>query len=313
MCHCRTILSVSLAPHLLSNRIAETARFADCLFKSQDTLKNPGATTFAGSFFCLSVISSSTGALLAESKIMNGPLNISAISDSLYRLQKSFHIINKNLSDRRDPLTEEIITNMLCGYQTVNQFFSTGIDPLEFGQSSSMLDLNQAVLGGQANASNRSARRVTPKAPVSGIVATGASVSTVSLQGSGEHERFEAASRYFYGEQGCISEVMEWLEKNNTRSVWYQAAGLFCQILSQPQLFIEGNHRTATLLMSFLLVRHGEPPCVLSLQSAKHFFEQASLIKKKRKHGIDQFIGLPKLTQIFANQLKSNSNASFLL
>lgn len=311
MCHCRTILSVSLALHLLSKRIAETAQLADILLKSQDTLKISGRENLCGGFFCLSVISSSTGALLAESKIMNSPLNISAISDSLHRLQKSFHIINKTLSDRRDPLTDEIITNMLCGYQTVNQFFSAGIDPLEFGQSSSMLDLNQVVLYGQANASNRSARGVTPEARA--IVATGASVSTANLQDSGGNVQLEAASRYFYGEQGCISEVMEWLEKNNTKSVWYQAAGLFCQILSQPQLFIEGNHRTATLLMSFLLVRDGQPPCVLSLQSAKHFFEQASLIKKKRKHGIDQFIGLPKLTRIFANQLKSNRNALFLL
>ena len=42
------------------------------------------------------------------------------------------------------------------------------------------------------------------------------------------------------------------------------AAGLIVQVVSAPQLFIEGNRRSATLLASYVLARSGLPPLVIA-------------------------------------------------
>jgi len=238
---------------------------------------------------------------------MTHPLNIPAIESSLIQLQQQFSVINETLSDRRDPLTDTVIDNMMSGYRAINEYFAAGCDPFAMGQSRCMLELNQLVLYGAHSVEVKSACHSQygniPSSELNRPQITGH---------NGKSKSVTIANDYFYGVEGCIDAVMDWLSVHSGKSAWYQAAGMFCQILSQPQLFLEGNHRTATLLMSYLLVKQGEPPCVLTVDSAKHFFEQASLIKKKNKSGIDQFIGLPKSTQIFANQLKSDSSALFL-
>jgi len=57
--------------------------------------------------------------------------------------------------------------------------------------------------------------------------------------------------------------------------------------------------------MSYLLAKSGHCPFVLSYENAKHFFEPAELIKKRRKKTLDEFLYLPKQTRKFAKLLKS--------
>jgi hypothetical protein len=46
-------------------------------------------------------------------------INLPAIEHALRHLQRAFPQINKELSDRRDPLDDEVLGNMLEGYATV--------------------------------------------------------------------------------------------------------------------------------------------------------------------------------------------------
>ena len=90
-------------------------------------------------------------------------------------------------------------------------------------------------------------------------------------------------------------------------------AGVFTRVLSQPQLYLEGNHRTGTLLMGYLLAREGKPPFVFTVDNARHFFEPASLVKKRKKHGMDTLLRLPKMIKRLARLLGEQADDGFLL
>jgi Fic family protein len=51
-------------------------------------------------------------------------------------------------------------------------------------------------------------------------------------------------------------------------------------MLSEPQVFIEGNDRTGALVMSYILAKAGQPPFVLSFANAKPYFESSAQIKR---------------------------------
>lgn len=214
---------------------------------------------------------------------MNYRLNIAAIQRSLLAVQGNFTAINQSLTDKRDPLSDKVIVNMLDGYRLIDSYLAEKLNPFELGSSRYLLEVNQVVLcGGDAKRNQCS------------------------------HQQYNVASDYFYSSEGCLNEVMEWLALNIKRCVWYQAAGLLSQILSRPQLFIEGNHRTAALLMSYILVQCGEPPFVLTTQNARFFFEPASRIKKLTKTGLDGMLRLPRTAESYSQQLAGSGNGSFL-
>jgi hypothetical protein len=37
---------------------------------------------------------------------------------------------------------------------------------------------------------------------------------------------------------------MEWYALHDSESVWKRASGVYIRVLSEPQLFLEGNHRS---------------------------------------------------------------------
>jgi Fic family protein len=53
--------------------------------------------------------------------------------------------------------------------------------------------------------------------------------------------------------------------------------------VSQPQLFLEGNHRTGALVASYILVQEGLPPFVLTRKNASEYFNPSTLIKYRHK------------------------------
>jgi hypothetical protein len=57
------------------------------------------------------------------------------------------------------------------------------------------------------------------------------------------------------------------------------AAEVYVAILTRPQLFIEGNHRTGSLISSWISLYYGFPPFVLSFENALDYFEPSALIK----------------------------------
>jgi hypothetical protein len=74
--------------------------------------------------------------------------------------------------------------------------------------------------------------------------------------------------------------------------------------MSRPQLFFEGNHRSAILIVSFLLGREGYPPFVLTPTNAKALFDQSRQLSDLRKNSLRAMIQLPKLRNQLASTLK---------
>ncbi len=212
-------------------------------------------------------------------------LNLPAIEASLRELQRKFPQINKELFDRRDPLDDEVIENMIKGYALVNRLILDGVDIFAMGQLHHWLDLNAVVLCG-----------VDP-----GVRAR-------------HHRLVEATESRFYEEPGGgIRDIMNWYELHRGKSVWRRATGVFIRLLSDPQLFIEGNHRTGGLVMSYLLAREGRPPFVLSAKNAREFFNPASVIKKTKKRSMSMRLQIPGVGRAFAEYLERQANPAFLL
>lgn len=213
-------------------------------------------------------------------------INIDAVRACLIQTQEHFDAINATLSVRRTPPSDEIIENLVAGYEQVNDYLLSDIDLFEMGHSGLLLELNHIVLYHHGG-----------------------------LCSEEKDRQFKATEQHFYSsELGGIDEFMTWLRVNKTLSLWKTAAGAFTHMLSQPQLFLEGNHRTGSLIMSYLLVRGGYGPFVLSVENAKHFFEPAEIVKSRHKNLLlDEYLHLPKQTRKFSKLLKQEQSAEFLV
>lgn len=215
-----------------------------------------------------------------------GRLNIDAIRLCLLDTQKNFDQINATLTIRREPPSDEVINNLIAGYREIDQYLANGVDLFEMGNSHLILELNRIVL--------HYSSKTSPEEKKS---------------------QFKASKSHFYKAKGAgIGQLMDWLALNKKTNIWKKTAGTFTHILSQPQLFIEGNHRTGSLIMSYLLLRAGRSPFVLSYENAKHFFEPAEMTKKRHKKALlDEYLHLPKQTRKFAKLLKAEQSSKFLL
>ncbi len=79
--------------------------------------------------------------------------------------------------------------------------------------------------------------------------------------------------------------LMEWFERHEYHEddPYKIAAGLYVRVLSAPQLFAEGNHRTGSLIANYYLLKKGKDPFVLTPQNAVEFFDLASDVKFQKQ------------------------------
>lgn len=212
-------------------------------------------------------------------------LDLAAIEASLLAVQARFDSLNGALDEPRDPFVDLVRQNLLEGYALVDKLVREKVDLFDLQQLDWMIEINNLV-----------------------------------LCGSDPEQRLEyakhlsATQEHFYNpaEGGGINALYEWYQAHRDQSVWKRAAGTFVRILSKPQLFIEGNHRSATLIASFLLMQDGRPPFVLSTENATAFFNPASVVKRTSKHGVSALFKLPKIKKRYAEFLKEQSDPQFL-
>ena len=88
----------------------------------------------------------------------------------------------------------------------------------------------------------------------------------------------EASAEKFYQH---IGPIQEWYERHMQRGnpPLKVAAEIYVAILGYPQLYIEGNHRTGSLIANWITVYHGFPPFVLSIDNAIAYFAPSAEIK----------------------------------
>jgi hypothetical protein len=88
----------------------------------------------------------------------------------------------------------------------------------------------------------------------------------------------EATAEKFYQN---IEPIHQWYEQHSARGQHplRLAAEVYVSVLGYPQLYIEGNHRTGSLLADWISVYFGFPPFVLSADNALAYFAPSIEIK----------------------------------
>ena len=213
-------------------------------------------------------------------------LDLAAIEASLRAVQDRFESINAALEMPRDAMRDEVVHNLMAGYAYIDSLLAADIDALARGNSRLLLELNCLVLWGR--------RELGPDT---------------------ERDPFDETERRFYDDRrpGGARSLMNYLADHDGDGVWKRAAGTYIHILSEPQLFIEGNHRTGALIMSQILVRAGQPPFVLTPSNAKAYFDPSSLLKGYRKHSLRGMLEMARLRNRFEELIHDEADARFLL
>jgi hypothetical protein len=207
-------------------------------------------------------------------------LNLIAIEASLRAVQANFADINATLATPRDPLSDRVLGQMLLGSDFVDW-----IDPFASGQSRHLLELNFLVLCGRGTARRHECA-----------------------------QQMDATEAHFYSHgDGGIEALVTQVRGLRGETVWRRAASTYIHILSRPQLYLEGNHRTGALIMSWMLAVEGEPPFVLSVDNAKAYFDPSTLVKNVRKHTLSMLLKRPKLVKRFARLLKADGELEHVL
>jgi hypothetical protein len=204
-------------------------------------------------------------------------LDLAAIEATLRTVQARFADINAMLTTPRDPLSDQVLEQMLLGYRHVDWLLAQRIDPFALGNSRELLELNFLVLCGRDAAARAECARL-----------------------------IQATETHFYSHSdGGIESLILKVRSLAGEPVWRRAAAAYIQILSRPQLFFEGNHRTGALVMSWMLAADGKPPFVLSVENAKAYFEPSTLVKNARKHTPAMLLRRRRLVKRFADLLKA--------
>jgi hypothetical protein len=219
------------------------------------------------------------------SSLRTSRINLPALEAALRRVQRGFDDLNDALSAQRDPLGDVVIDNMLAGYALVDGLVTDGIDLFALGNSRHLLELNNVVLCGTSPARRTAyARHIT------------------------------ATEHRFYGERhGGVRDLVEWQAQHRDESPWTRAAGAHVLILSKPQLFIEGNHRTGALVMSYLLLRDGEPPFVLTVENAPVYFDIFAALRDVDKNSPASLFRLLGARRRLSALLREQVNRHYLL
>ena len=209
-------------------------------------------------------------------------LSLAAIEHSLREVQRNFTALSGRFDEPRDPLIDHVRDNLLAGYALIDDYVARGVDLFALHNVGLLLEINATVLCGVGQAN---------RAPYAAHLA--------------------ATERRFFGDdEGGIKDLLEWYGEHRDDSIWKRAAGVYIRILSKPQLFIEGNHRSGSLIVSYLLMREGFPPFVLTVDNAEGYFNPSTVIRNLPKRGIEVLFKIPGIKKRYARFLEQQASCS---
>jgi len=209
-------------------------------------------------------------------------LDLAHIEQSLREVQQDFARINQSLDVKREDMTNGLIQNLLSAYSYLDKLVDRFDDLFADRALEELLELNHLVLCGKDSNTRTE-----------------------------YYKHIVATQDKFYKN---LHWVKQWYYKHKKDSVYKRAAGVYVRILCQPQLFIEGNHRTGSLIASLELLRHGKPPFVLNKDNAVAYFNPSSVIKwKNRMNYMDRTFHIPGLKKKFGKFLEKHADQGYLL
>jgi len=207
--------------------------------------------------------------------------DIEKIEKNFEDVKSRFPEINRDIEVPRDEFNDFVASNMVLAYKRLNELLIADINIFSNKHVMEMLELNHIVLCGHDE----------------------------KLRYEYMHHLEATRVRFFEG----LPPVKRWFNKHDDKDgVAKVAAEIYVGVLSQPQLFIEGNHRTGSLIASWILLRGGLPPFVLTAENARAYFNPSSQIKFSDKRVISDKFKLPKYQKSFKTFLESNIKKKFL-
>lgn len=210
-----------------------------------------------------------------ESKI----LHLGNILTSLKEVQENFEGINEKLNMGREHLSDTIIDNLMSSY-TLLDFLLVRKESL-IGNDIAMLELNHRILCGS-----------DPK------------------QRYLFNTHINATRDRYYSR---VQKIKDWYYKQEKKSMWFRASGVYTRILSHPQLYQEGNHRTGSLIASYKLIQHNMPPFILTVDNAVPYFNLSSSIKFTNQKKFWNNKRIRDYTDEFRDFLKEYTNEKFMV
>ena len=77
-------------------------------------------------------------------------IDLARVESCLRELQRAFPRVNETLTSRRDPMSDDVVANLLDGYAYVNELLERRTDPFRLGEHGHLLELNTIVLCGHS-------------------------------------------------------------------------------------------------------------------------------------------------------------------
>jgi hypothetical protein len=210
-------------------------------------------------------------------------LRLGRIDEELRDVQGHFSSINAALNLRRDDFTDAVRQNMIAAYGFLDAMVRDDVDLFSEDGVEALLHLNHLVLLGRDYDSKAFSRHIS-----------------------------ETRQRFFETFQQYVRPIRRWYRKHETENPYKVASQVYVGVLSQPQLYQEGNHRTGSLIASGILLQSGCPPFVLTRQNAVAYFNPSSEIKFTDKRTIGGKLRLPKYRREFRDFLQQNVSLKFV-
>ena len=181
-------------------------------------------------------------------------LDLDAIEGALVCVEREWPWINAQLQilkiGGRAPFTAIVRRNMLSAYEYLDDLLTQDIEPFSDVGMDHMLVLNERIHYGNDRP----------------FAAQFASAIDITV------DRFNTS----------VEPIADWYWQRRRRGDHPNrlAAETYVSIVGQPQLFIEGNHRTAALIGSWIDLRADYPPLVLSVENSVAYFMLSAEIKQ---------------------------------
>ena len=182
-------------------------------------------------------------------------LNLEKVEQSLTSVEKNWEKIDAELDSRKigrkdTPFNADIKAKMMSAYGFLDVLLSEGIEPFSKDSLDDLCELNNLVHYGLDTR-----LRQEYKKPI------------------------EANAKKYYRN---IDPIISWYENHMKREPHplKVASEVYVAILGYPQLFIEGNHRTGSVISSWINMYYGYPPFILNVKNAIPYFGPSADIKK---------------------------------
>lgn len=187
------------------------------------------------------------------------------------------------LNCRRDDFTDDVHQNMLAGYEFLDALVNDDVDFFSQEGLEALLQLNHLVLLGRGYDAHAFGLHITA-----------------------------TRQRFFENFREYVRPIRRWYRKHQTENSYKVASEVYVGVLSQPQLFGEGNHRSGSLIASGILLQNGCPPFVLTRQNAVAYFNPSSEIKFTDKRTVRGKLRLPKYRRNFRDFLERNVSPAYV-